>query len=94
MMRSQLLANALDLNADVSAHGRHPPKYSNTPFFLVSVAAPFFGRGACLWLSEELFDRQMIFDWTDACIAHPFVDVGTLLYIFVRRQPTRTPATV
>jgi aminoglycoside phosphotransferase (APT) family kinase protein len=27
-------------------------------------------------------DRYVIFDWTDACIAHPFVDVATFLHNF------------
>ncbi len=35
--------------------------------------------------------RYMIFDWTDACIAHPFVDLATFLYMF---GPPSTDAAV
>ena len=35
--------------------------------------------------------RCMIFDWTDACIAHPFVDLATFLYMF---GPPSTDAAV
>ena len=35
--------------------------------------------------------HYMIFDWTDACIAHPFVDLATYLYMF---GPPSTDAAV